>query len=84
MRLRFRECARDRQIFVERGDYTETKESLPAEVRRIAIVPEIRAGTTAKRGTMYRALTEHSAGGEASTARSGCAMWWRWRLVGQP
>jgi hypothetical protein len=50
MRLRFRECARDRQIFVERGDYTETKESLPAEVRRIAIVAEIRGGHDGRRG----------------------------------
>jgi len=49
MRLRFRECARDRQIFVERGDYTETKESVP-EVRRIAIVPEIRGGHDGEEG----------------------------------
>jgi len=33
--MRFRECARDRQIFLERGDYTEAKESMP-EVRRIS------------------------------------------------
>ena len=73
MRWRFRECARDRQIFVERGDYTESKESMP-EVWRMAadygLCQRFAAGTTAKRGVMYRAFTEESmARGEAAAAR---------------